>query len=113
MAMWIMALIPQDANLCWSLDFRHGYACERSALPHPDAGDDFTREFLCLVVDNSLTAMRVARELNRIVESQGCPRMIVSDNGTEFTSTVTLAWQEQCGIDGTTSHRASRCRMAS
>jgi transposase InsO family protein len=43
--------------------------------------DDFTRECLALVVDTSLTGPRVVRELDRIVESRGGPRMIVSDNG--------------------------------
>jgi transposase InsO family protein len=42
------------------------------------------------VVDTSLTAPRIVRELDRIVETRGCPRMIVSDNGTEFTSNAIL-----------------------
>lgn len=46
--------------------------------------DDFIRKCLGLVVDTSLTALRV-RELSLIIESRGCPRMMVSDNGTEFT----------------------------
>ena len=53
--------------------------------------DDFTRECLGLVVDTSLTGLRVVRELDRIVELRGCPRMIVSDNGTELTSNAILA----------------------
>ncbi len=47
--------------------------------------DDFTRECLRLVVDNSLTGQRVVRELDCIVELRDYPRMIVSDNGTELT----------------------------
>ena len=42
--------------------------------------DDFTRECLGLVVDTSLTGLRVARELDRIAELRGYPCMIVSDN---------------------------------
>jgi transposase InsO family protein len=34
-----------------------------------------------------------------IIESRGCPRMIVSDNGTEFTSNAMLARQEELGIE--------------
>jgi putative transposase len=48
--------------------------------------NDLTRECLGLVVDTLPTAPRVVRELDQIIESRGCPRMIVSDNGTEFTS---------------------------
>jgi putative transposase len=33
--------------------------------------DDFTRECLALIVDNSLSGIRVARELDRIVERRG------------------------------------------
>ena len=60
--------------------------------------DDFTRG-LTLVADTSLTSLRVVRELDRVIETRGCPRMIVSDNGTEFTSNAILAWQEENGIE--------------
>jgi putative transposase len=61
--------------------------------------DDFTRESLGLVVDTSLTGQRVARELHRIAELRGYPRMIVSDNGTELTSNAILAWQQARGVE--------------
>ena len=54
----------------------------------------FTRECLALVVDTSLSGMRVARELDVIAEMRGCPLMIASDNGTELTSRAILQWQE-------------------
>jgi transposase InsO family protein len=38
-------------------------------------GDDFTRECLGLVVDTSLTGLRLARELDRIAELRGYPCM--------------------------------------
>jgi putative transposase len=83
--------IPQDANLRWSIDFVMDTLVSGRRFRILTMVDDFTRECLGLVVDNSLTALRVARELNCIVESRGCPRMIVSDNGTEFTSNTILA----------------------
>jgi putative transposase len=61
--------------------------------------DDFTRECLGLVVDTSLTGMRVARELDRIAELRNYPCMIVSDNGTELTSNAILAWQQERGVE--------------
>jgi hypothetical protein len=65
-----------------------------------------------LVVDTSLTAVCVTRELDYIVEVRGCPRMIVSDNGTGTSNTTILAWQDELGIEWHyTSHPASRCRM--
>ncbi|OKP63397.1 DNA-binding protein, partial [Ensifer adhaerens] len=37
-------------------------------------------ECLALVADTSLSGLRVARELDRIIEGRGKPKMIVSDN---------------------------------
>ena len=91
--------IPQDANLRWSLDFVMDTLVSGRRFRILTVVDDFTRECLGLVVDTSLTALRVARELGQIIESRGCPRMIVSDNGTEFTSNAILAWQEALGIE--------------
>jgi transposase InsO family protein len=39
--------------------------------------------------------------------------MIVSDNGTEFTSNAILAWQEELGIEWHHIGLASRCKTAS
>jgi len=61
--------------------------------------DDFSRECLALVIDNSLSGVRVARELDRIVEIRGKPCMIVSDNGTELTSRAILAWQQEHRVE--------------
>ena len=60
--------------------------------------DDFSRECLALVVDTSLSGVRVARELDRIVELRGRPRRVVSDNGTELTSNAILRWQEERSV---------------
>lgn len=78
---------------------RHGYALQRHGFCVLTLVDDVTRECLGLIVDTSLTALRVVRELSQIIESRGCPCMIVSDNGAEFTSNAILAWQEKFGIE--------------
>ena len=57
--------------------------------------DDFSKECLATVVDNSLSGIRVARELNAIAMTRGYPCMIVSDNGTELTSNAILGWQQE------------------
>ena len=61
--------------------------------------DDFSRECLATIADNSLSGERVARELDAIAERRGYPCMIVSDNGTEFTSNAILAWQEERQVE--------------
>src|ERR1700761_1882191 len=87
--------IPQDRNLRWSLDFVMDTLVSGRRFRILTVVDDFTRECLSLFADASLPAPRVVRELDRIVETRGCPRMIVSDNGTELTSNAILAWQQE------------------
>jgi putative transposase len=91
--------IPQDQNLRWSLDFVMDTLVSGRRFRVLTLVDDFTRECLTLVADTSLTSLRVLRELDRVIEIRGCPRMIVSDNGTEFTSNAMLAWQEENEIE--------------
>lgn len=61
--------------------------------------DDCTRENLALVADTSLSGVRVARELDRLITERGRPKMIVSDNGSEFTSNAILAWADQAHVE--------------
>ncbi len=106
-------VIPQARNLRWSLDFMADTLASGRRFRILTLVDDFTRECLGLVVDTSLTGLRVARELDRIAELRGYPGMIVSDNGTELTSNAILAWQQARGVEWhTTSHQANRRRMA-
>jgi len=56
--------------------------------------DDVTRECLAAIPDTSISGKRVARELSTLIERRGKPGMIVSDNGTEFTSNAVLSWSE-------------------
>jgi putative transposase len=85
----------QDRNLRWSLDFVADTLVSGRRFGILTLVDGFTRECLGLVVDTSLTGLRVARELDQIAELRGYPCMIVSDNGTELTSNAILAWQQR------------------
>ena len=87
--------IPQDANQRWSLDFVADTLIDGRRFRILCVIDDFSRECLATVVDNSLSGERVGRELDQIAERRGYPCMIVSDNGTELTSNAILAWQEE------------------
>jgi transposase InsO family protein len=42
---------------------------------------------------------RVARELTTLITGRGKPQMIVSDNGTEFTSNAILGWAKDHGVE--------------
>ncbi len=60
--------------------------------------DDFSRESLGIIVDRSLNGHRVRDELEKIIEVRGMPGRILSDNGTEFTSTAILKWCHEKGL---------------
>ena len=91
--------IPQGANQRWSLDFVSDALLDSRRFRILCVIDDFTRECLATVVDNSLSGIRVARELDGIAAARGYPCMVVSDNGTELTSNAILKWQEERRVE--------------
>ena len=90
--------LPDGPNQRWSLDFVSDTLANARRFRVLAVVDDFTRECLGLVVDTSLSGLRVGRELDRVASLRGYPAMIVSDNGTEFTSHAILRWQEDRSV---------------
>ena len=84
--------VEAKVNARWSLDFVHDQMANGRRFRILNIVDDVTRECLAAVVDTSISGVRVARELARLIDLRGKPGMIVSDNGTELTSNVILAW---------------------
>ena len=87
-------LAPQCPNDRWSVDFVADQFIDGRRLRIFVVVDDCTRECLALVADSSISGLRVARELNRLLADRGKPKMIVSDNGTELTSNAILQWAD-------------------
>jgi putative transposase len=106
-------LIPMVANDRWSLDFVSDQFTDGRRFRILTVVDDCARECLALVADTSLSGLRVARELDRIIEKRGKPKMIVSDNGSEFTSNFILQWTDRAKWIGITLPQASRSRTRS
>ena len=92
-------LIPTATNVRWSLDFVSDQLTDGRRFRVLTVVDDCTRECLTLVADTSLSGLRVARELDRIIERRGKPKMIVSDNGSEFTSNAILHWADRTKVE--------------
>ena len=87
-------LVESKPNARWSVDFVHDQlACGRR-LRILNIVDDVTRECLAAIPDTSIPGRRVARELTALIKRRGKPGMIVSDNGTEFTSNAMFAWTQ-------------------
>ena len=85
-------LIAAHANARWSVDFVHDQMANGRRFRVLNIVDDVTRECLGSIGDTSISGARVARELTALIVQRGRPGMIVSDNGTEFTSNAILAW---------------------
>jgi putative transposase len=92
-------LVPLAPNERWSLDFVSDQFTDGRRFRILAIVDDCTRENLALVADTSLSGLRVARELDRVIAERGRPKMIVSDNGSEFTSNAILAWADQARVE--------------
>jgi putative transposase len=86
--------VPQWPNDRWSLDFVADQFIDGRRLRILVVVDDCTRECLALVADTSISGIRVARELDRLLAERGKPTTIVSDNGTELTSNAILQWAD-------------------
>ena len=85
-------LVEARVNARWSLDFVHDQFALGRRFRILNIVDDVTRECLAAIPDTSISGRRVARELTMLIEARGKPQMIVSDNGTEFTSNAILGW---------------------
>ncbi|MFG1352698.1 IS3 family transposase [Xanthobacter autotrophicus ATCC 700552] len=92
-------MIPMRPNERWSLDFVADQMTDGRRFRMLAIVDDCTRECLALVADTSLSGVRVARELDRLLAERGRPKMIVSDNGSEFTSNAILAWTDAARVE--------------
>jgi putative transposase len=88
-------VVPQLPNDRWSLDFVSDQFVDGRRLRILIVVDDCTRECLALIPDTSISGIRVARELDRLLAERGKPGTIVSDNGTELTSNAILRWADE------------------
>jgi putative transposase len=92
-------VVPMVPNQRWSLDFVSDQLTDGRRFRVLTVVDDCTRECLALVADTSLSGLRVARELDRLITQRGKPRMVVSDNGTELTSNAILNWADETRVE--------------
>lgn len=91
--------VPNGANERWSLDFVSDAFTDGRRFRVLAVVDDYSRECLALVADTSLSGLRVTRELDGLIKRRGKPTTIVSDNGTELTSTAVLKWCQETGVE--------------
>ncbi len=94
--------VPQPGatvpNQRWSMDFMSDRVADGRWFRILTVVDQFTRECLCLLADQSLTGEKVAQALEPVVAQRGAPRSITVDNGSEFASRIMDAWAYRQGI---------------
>lgn len=90
---------PDGPNSRWSLDFMHDQLANGRRFRVLNIIDDVTKECLAAIPDTSLSGKRVVRQLATLIERRGRPRVIVSDNGTEFTSSAVLGFTQAMKLD--------------
>lgn len=86
-------LVPQLPNDRWSLDFVTDQFIDGRRMRALVVFVDCAR-MPGVVADTSISGIRVARELDRLLADGGKPKIIVSDNGIEPTMKAILQWAD-------------------
>jgi len=92
--------LPQAAgpNQRWSMDFIHDQLSDGRRFRCLTMVDEFTRQSLAITVDHSIGGAGVVRTLDGLVAQRGKPKMLITDNGPEFTSRALHQWAQRHGV---------------
>lgn len=85
-------------NERWSMDFMTDTLSSGRRFRCLNIIDEFSRECLAIHVARSIPAVGVIAVLERLREERGLPSVIVTDNGSEFTSRAFDAWAYARGV---------------
>jgi transposase InsO family protein len=83
----------------WTWDFIHDRTSAGRSLKWFAITDEFTREFLALEVDRSITADRIVDVLTHLFLMRGVPKHIRSDNGSEFIAGTIRSHSESASLE--------------
>ncbi len=92
-------VVPSRTNERWSQDFVSDAFTDGRRFRVLAVVNDYSRECLALVPDTSISGARLVREVEAIIAKQGMPTTIVSDNGTEMTSSAVLKFCQDTNIN--------------
>ncbi len=90
--------LPSSPGERWSMDLVADSFSDGRRFRSLTVVDDFSRECPAIEVDTSISGARIVRVLERLSESYELPKIIVTDNGPEFTSRAMLAWADEKNI---------------
>jgi putative transposase len=85
-------------NQKWSMDFVAQRLPDGRWIRVVTVVDQYTRECVTLLADNTLSGEKVATALDKALLQRGVPESITVDNGTEFTSKALDHWAYRNGV---------------
>jgi len=90
--------IPMAKNVEWAIDFMHDRLVNGRPFRTMNLVDEYDRMGLTITTATSITARRVTRELDWVIECHGKPDALRTDNGPEFVSKWFQSWLKSKGI---------------
>ncbi len=97
-ALRVVLPAPMRPNEHWSMDFVSDALFDGRRYRALTLVDHFTRESPAIEVGTSITGKRVVEVLERLKTTCGLPRIITTDNGTEFTYRAVDEWAHRNGV---------------
>ena len=85
-------------NERWSMDFVSDALATGRRFRCLTIVDEGTRESPDVLTDTSISGVRVTRVLDELKKTRGLPKVIVVDNGPEFTSRAMHRWARANGV---------------
>jgi putative transposase len=90
---------PTGPNERWSMDFvSDQLSSSGRRIRCLNIVDDFSRECVAIEVDTSLPGYRVVQVLEKLKVCRGLPKVIVIDNGSEFTGKDMDQWAHENNV---------------
>jgi putative transposase len=84
--------VPKRANQAWSMDFVADQLVDGTRFRALTVVDVFTREALCIRVDQRLRGHDVVQACNELAAQRGSPLRLFVDNGSEFSGRLLDLW---------------------
>lgn len=97
-ALRVVLPAPTGPTEHWSMDFVSDALSNGRRFRALTLVDHFTRESPAIEVGASITGKRVVEVLEQLKTTCGLPRIITTDNGTEFTSRAVDEWAHSNGV---------------
>ena len=90
--------VATGPNEVWAYDFVFDACANGQKLKCLTFIDEFTKESLRIDVAGSIIGKRVVQVLEEVIAQHGYPKVLHSDNGPEFVSTILLEWAIERGL---------------